>query len=152
MGMVPICPRTLVYMGVWAAIGLAMLFALGNRARLDVSVASDRNPPFMLLSDGSVRNAYKLNLRNMQNRPREMRIAIDGLPGGEMWSDEMSQDSASRTIELTVPADATRALRLYVAAPPGTEGQEFEFDVVSLDEERESDSGAATFAAPEAGQ
>jgi cytochrome c oxidase accessory protein FixG len=145
-------PRTLVYTGVWAAIGLAMLFALGNRARLDVSVAADRNPPFMLLSDGSVRNAYKLNLRNMQNRPREMRIAIDGLPGAAMWSDEMSQASASRTIELTVAPDATRALRLYVAAPAGTEAQEFEFDVVSLDEEGESDSGAATFASPEAGQ
>ena len=49
--------RTLVYFGVWAAIGLALLFALGTRQRIDLSVAKDRNPPFMLLSNGEVQAA-----------------------------------------------------------------------------------------------
>jgi cytochrome c oxidase accessory protein FixG len=145
-------PRTLVYMGVWAAIGVAMLFALDNRARLDVSVAADRNPPFMLLSDGSVRNAYSLNVRNMQNRPRDLRISIDGLAGARMWTDEMSQAAAARSVELTAPPDATQGVRVYVSAPPGTAGQNFAFEVHSLDEEGESDRGNATFAAPGGGQ
>ena len=57
--------RTLVYLGVWGAIGLALLFALGVRTQIDVSVQKDRNPPFMLMSDGEIRNAYTVKLRNM---------------------------------------------------------------------------------------
>jgi polyferredoxin len=37
-------PRTLVYLGLWSAIGLGLLFMLGQRTRLDLSVARDRNP------------------------------------------------------------------------------------------------------------
>lgn len=32
-------PRTLIYTRIWAAIGLALLFALGTRSRTDISVA-----------------------------------------------------------------------------------------------------------------
>src|SRR5690606_11286607 len=51
-------PRTLVYVGVWAMVGLAMLAVLLTRSRLDVNVLHDRNPVFVQLSDGSVRNGY----------------------------------------------------------------------------------------------
>jgi hypothetical protein len=46
-----------------------MLFALGTRSHTEISAAADRNPPFMLMSDGSVRNAFTAKLRNMESRP-----------------------------------------------------------------------------------
>ena len=142
-------PRTVVYSLVWAGIGLGLLFALGARTRTDISVAQDRNPPFMLMSDGSVRNAYTVNLRNMQSRPRDMRVAIEGLPGAVMWTDEMPREDASRELMQTVPADATEPLRIYVIAPAGTAGQDFAFTVATLDQRPETDIGEARFAAPE---
>ncbi|HHI81565.1 MAG TPA: cytochrome c oxidase accessory protein CcoG, partial [Rhizobiales bacterium] len=51
-------PRTYVYIGVFVFIGLAMLTALLLRERLDVNVLHDRNPQFVKLSDGSIRNGY----------------------------------------------------------------------------------------------
>jgi len=141
--------RPIIYFGTWCAIGLALLFALGERSRIDISVAADRNPPFMLMSDGSVRNAYTIRLRNMESRPRQMQIALDGLPGALMWTDDTRREDAARQLVRNVPTDAVQAVRVYVVAPAGTEGQEFAFTVTSLDEGRESDSSDTRFDAPE---
>jgi len=141
-------PRTIAYFSVWGAIGLAMLFALGNRSHIAISAAPDRNPPYMLMSDGSVRNAYTLKLRNMESRPRPMRIEVDDLPGAVMWTDDMARKDAARAIVRTVPADATLPLRAYVIAPAGTKAHELEFKVASLDEQAEHDEAEAAFEAP----
>jgi cytochrome c oxidase accessory protein FixG len=144
-------PRTLIYLGIWSAIGLALLFALGTRSRLDLSVAKDRNPPFMLLRDGTVRNAYTLKLRNMENRPRELRLDLTGLPGATMWTDDMARQAASRSLVQTVDADNTRTVRVYVIAPPRTLPGDLRFDLAGTDREGATDSATARFDAPEEG-
>jgi len=140
--------RTIVYSLVWGGIGLGLLFALGTRGRTDISVAPDRNPPFMPMSDGSVRNNYTLKLRNMESRPREMEIALEGLPGGLLWTEDMPREAAARVVRREVAADAIETMRAYVIAPAGVEAQEFAFVLTALDEKRESDSGATRFDAP----
>ncbi|TGR61705.1 cytochrome c oxidase accessory protein CcoG, partial [bacterium M00.F.Ca.ET.194.01.1.1] len=45
--------RTYIYLAVWSAIGLALLYSLLTRERLELSVLHDRNPQFVTLSDGS---------------------------------------------------------------------------------------------------
>ncbi|MXP15649.1 cytochrome c oxidase accessory protein CcoG [Altererythrobacter confluentis] len=141
-------PRTLVYFSIWAGIGLGLMFALGTRSRTDLTVAADRNPPFMLMSDGSPRNAFTLKLRNMQNRQRRMEVSLSGLPGGVVWNDRMARTDAARSMTLTVAADSTQALRTYVLAPPGTAPQVFAFVLRSLDAEGESARSETRFAAP----
>lgn len=142
-------PRTLIYTGIWGAIGLAMLFALGARQRMDLSVAPDRNPPYMLLSDGSVRNAYTLKLRNMESRPRAMRIALEGLSDGVMWSDDVAQDQAARDMVRMVPPDSTLPVRAYVLAPADTKAQPFRFILKVEDDSGETDVAETRFSAPE---
>jgi cytochrome c oxidase accessory protein FixG len=142
-------PRTLVYLGIWSAIGLALLFALGVRQHIDISVAKDRNPPFMLMSDGLVRNAYTVNLRNMENRPRRMEIALLGLPGATMWSDSTARASAARTLIRTVSPDQADPVRVYVIAPRGTRPQDFSFTLRALDSQGGSDAHKTHFDAPE---
>lgn len=141
--------RTLAYFGVWAAIGVGLLFALGTRTRIDLSVAKDRNPPFMLLSNGEVRNDYTLKLRNMEARPRPMSVTLEGLPGAVMWTDEMGRQSASRELQLTVAADQTKPVRVYVVAPAGTEEEEFTFVLAARDREAGGDRAETRFDAPE---
>ncbi len=141
-------PRTLIYFSIWAAIGLSLMFALGTRSHTDLTVAADRNPPFMLMSDGSPRNAFTLKLRNMQSRPRQMEVSLSGLPGGVVWNDRMPRGDAARSMTLTVAADSTQALRTYVLAPPGTASQDFAFVLKSLDAEGESARSETRFSAP----
>ena len=141
-------PRTIIYFTIWAGIGIALLFALGVRSHTEITVSPDRNPPYMLLSDGSVRNAYTLKLRNMESRPREMEVAIVGLPDAVMWTDTIMQDAAATSQRFTVPADETLTIRAYLAGPPDAVTQDFTFTVTSLDEQREQDSSKTQFDGP----
>ena len=50
-------PRTFIYLGAWSAVGLALLFSLLTRERLELNVLHDRNPQFVTLSDGSIATA-----------------------------------------------------------------------------------------------
>ena len=145
-------PRTIAYFLIWGSVGLAMLFALGVRNHVGLSVSPDRNPPYILMSDGSVRNSYTLKLRNMESRPRELEIAIDGLPGAVMWTDTGRRASAARTQVKTVPADEVLAVRAYLVAPEGTSTQDFAFTVTSRDEQQETARAETRFDTPEGGQ
>ena len=141
-------PRTLVYSALWAAVGLTMLLAVVDRARLTISAQHQRNPSYVQLSDGHVRNGFTVKIRNMETRPREMEVSISGLPGAVIWSDGGSRDAAGRNVRTMVPADALAKLPIFVAAPGGGEAQqEFAFSVRSVDG-RESDSTEAVFERP----
>jgi hypothetical protein len=85
----------------------------------------------------------------MESRPRQMRVAIEGLPGAMMWTDTMARENAARALVQTVPADSTDSLRVYVVAPSGTAQQSFALSVSSLDEEAATDVSEVRFAAPE---
>ncbi len=133
-------PRTLAYFAVWSAIGVAMLFALGNRTRLDISAQHDRNPLFVRMADGSVRNAYTVKLRNMESRPRTVTIAMEGVPRAEMWQSESSREQAGRTMKVALAPDAVTKLRLYVVSPAEDGSrQEFSLSVTGDGETRPSD-------------
>ena len=141
-------PRTLIYFSIWGAIGLALLFGLSARTRLDVSAQEDRNPLYVRLSDGAVRNGYTVKIRNMELRPRNVRITLEGLPGAVMWTETGSREAGGRSLDATVPPDALQKLRIFVAAPAGEERREAAFTVRALDAEGGGDRVAVTFEGP----
>jgi cytochrome c oxidase accessory protein FixG len=146
-------PRTLIYFGVWTAIGAAMLFSLGQRTRLDLAVQHERSPLFVQLSDGHIRNNYTLKLRNMETRPRRVAVSVSGLPGAVLWTDAGSREKAGQRIELALPADCVTSVKLFVAAPAiGPARQDFTIGTRGLDGDPRGDSDIIQFDRPEAGQ
>ncbi|WP_200844723.1 MULTISPECIES: cytochrome c oxidase accessory protein CcoG [unclassified Novosphingobium] len=141
-------PRTLLYLAAWSAIGFTLLFLLGTRVHTGLTVSKDRNPPYILMKGGAVRNAYTLRLRNMQGRPRDMEIALQGLPGAVMWTEDTARDSAARRIVRTVAPDATQGLRVYVTAPAGSAAHDFAFHLQAIGEAGEADTANTTFDTP----
>ncbi|QAY78728.1 cytochrome c oxidase accessory protein CcoG [Sphingosinicella sp. BN140058] len=142
-------PRTILYFALWAAIGLGMLFALGERTRLDISAQQQRNPVYVRLSDGTIRNAFTVKIRNMETRPRRFAIGLEGLSGATMWLETGARDRADRTVTAEVAPDALGKFRIFVIAPPGEETRdEFAFTVRALDPEGGSDSTKAVFERP----
>jgi cytochrome c oxidase accessory protein FixG len=109
-------PRTLVYFGLWSLIGLAMLAMLATRERLDLHVLSDRNPLYVTLSDGSIRNGYTIKILNMEPAPRRFTVATNGLPGVELWIAGDEPDGRT-AIEVDVPPDRLREIKVFVAQP-----------------------------------
>ena len=51
---------------LFGGIGLALLIVLAMRDTLDVNVIRDRNPLYVTLSDGSIRNGYEIKILNMR--------------------------------------------------------------------------------------
>jgi len=142
-------PRTIAYFAIWASIGAAMLFALGARTRLDISAQQDRNPIFVRLSDGAIRNAYTVKLRNMETRRRDVEVRVAGLPGAKIWTDAGSREKASDAVRAAVAADSVTKLRLFLILPAaGPARQDFRFTVRALDREGGGDSEDARFERP----
>jgi cytochrome c oxidase accessory protein FixG len=110
-------PRTLAYFAIWGSIGLGMLFTLGQRTRLDLAVQQDRNPIYVRLSDGSIRNNYTLKIRNMEARPRQFAVSVAQLEGVQFWTAEGNRATARSAIDVQVAPDSVTKVRLYVAAP-----------------------------------
>jgi polyferredoxin len=121
-----------------------MLFSLGERARLDLGVESDRNPRYVMLSDGTVRNGYTVKLRNMETRPRSVNVTITGLLGAVLWSETGSRDTAGGAVRIDLAPDATTRLRMFVAAPgDGPARSDFVIKAVPTDGEPGSKTARA---------
>ena len=107
-------PRTILYTTLWSAIGVALIVALFIRSPIDINVTPERNPLYVTLSDGAIRNTYTLRLRNKHGDDRPFVIS---------YASDAQLDMALEgfdTLEVVVPADATFTQRLYVTAPAGS--------------------------------
>jgi cytochrome c oxidase accessory protein FixG len=106
-------PRTLIYCGLWAAIGIAMIVALFLRDTIDLTVRHDRNPVFVTLSDGSIRNAYEVRIQNRNAVPNIFRLSAVSDPYLRLTVNH--EDAGA----ITIPADQTRKLRVFLTSPAG---------------------------------
>jgi len=105
-------PRTLLYTALWSGIGVALVVALFIRSDIDMTVAPVRNPQFVMLSDGTIRNAYDLRLRNMTHDAALFELSITGNSGLEISLEGIGVP------QIEVPADETLQVRAYVTAAP----------------------------------
>jgi len=104
-------PRVLLYAALIALVSLIMLIALWNRSVLEVNVLRDRNPLFVKLSDGGVRNGYTIKILNKRHESREFRVGTEGLPGATMKIVGYENDTDPT---ISVPVNELRALRVFV--------------------------------------
>lgn len=108
-------PRTILYTTLWSAVGIGLVVALFLRSDIDVNVTPVRNPIFVTLSDGSIRNTYDIRLRNMSHEAREFTVSMEAPAGLRL---ELEGADAARA---HVAPDATLQQRVYVIAPPGSD-------------------------------
>jgi cytochrome c oxidase accessory protein FixG len=109
--------RTILYAAIIAAVAGVMLYALATRSPIDVSVLHDRNPLFVQLSDGGVRNNYTVRILNKAER-RTFMLDVSGLPGAQLHSPGI-EPSADGKIAVDVGQDQTREVRLSVQVSSG---------------------------------
>ena len=93
-------PRNIVYFALWSLVGVALVFALFVRPEIEMTVAPVRNPTFVTLSDGSVRNAYDVRVLNKNGEERSFLLS----------------PSLDTTVAPVAPAWASAALSTSLAA------------------------------------
>lgn len=143
-------PRVFIYFIGWALIGVALVYALLVRDRLEVNVLHDRNPQYVVLSDGAIRNGYTVKLLNKIAQPRAVTVSLDGLPGGEMSVVGMDH-AEGRAVAIALEPDRLKTLKVYVRQPRDLiDGRKQSFRFVVADVENAEDAAyTATFEAPE---
>ena len=108
-------PRVILYTALWSLVGLGLLFALFIRPEIEMTVAQVRNPQFVTLSDGSIRNAYDVRLLNKHGEARTFRLSLTGDPALRV----QLEGSPYEAVE--VPANQQLLQRVYVMAPRGSD-------------------------------
>jgi len=111
--------RTVLYTAVIAIAGGMMLFTLATRASEGISVIHDRNPMYVRLSDGSLRNAYTIRIVNKQLKHRDFLVSVIGLPASEVAFVGLPEREDGRAV-VDVGPDQTREVRLTVTDFSGT--------------------------------
>ena len=108
-------PRTVLYTTLWSAVGIALVVALFVRPEIEMRISPVRNPTFVTMSDGSIRNTYDIRLRNKHGDARPFRMSLT--------ADVPLRIALEGTEELVVEVgpQETFAQRVYVTAKPGTE-------------------------------
>ncbi len=144
-------PRVVLYASAIAVVGAIMLTALALRPNLEVSILHDRNPLYVKLSDGGIRNGYTIKLLNKLYEPHSFHLALAGLPGATLTV--VGQEHEAQPV-ITVPPDELQALRAYVtldkkdvAALPG-EAADFSLIVTDAANSNEAEH-KLTFRGPE---
>ncbi|MCB1494426.1 MAG: cytochrome c oxidase accessory protein CcoG [Bauldia sp.] len=111
-------PRTLFYSILILVVGAVMVWSLSARSVTSVNVLHDRNPEFVVLSDGGIRNAYTVRILNKRTIPRNFAISVDGLTDPTVEVTAATGQDGDQVV--TVAADQTREVRVIVsvAEPP----------------------------------
>jgi polyferredoxin len=106
-------PRTLLYAGMFALVLAIALFGLSRKTVLEVNVVPDRNPLFVQLSDGSIRDGYTLKLINKRHEACELAVTVEGIPKASLRL--IGPQNAGDLIE--VKPSELRAVKVYVTVP-----------------------------------
>jgi len=114
-------PRIILYVVLIAAVAAFMGYTFIGRSSISVASMHDRNPLFVRLSDGSIRNAYTVRVINKALEDRSFELSVAGLPELriEALGTAVMRDDA---FTVGVGPATTREMRVLVTVPPGSKG------------------------------
>ena len=122
-------PRTLVYGAILSAIVAAAAAGLALRQPLKVDVIRDRTTLAREVEGGLVENVYRLQIMNLAEAPRRFALAVTGLPGVRIASEQI--------VEVAPAATQAVAVRVRVEPDAGKRGSNpihFEVRAINHDE------------------
>jgi cytochrome c oxidase accessory protein FixG len=106
-------PKTAALAGAILVLAMVMVGYLVTKADHSLSVVRDQNPVAVMLSDGSVRNAYSVRIYNNTQEPRSYALRVLGLDNAEIRMVSGVGPDGGGTIG--VDASANRVVRVLVS-------------------------------------
>jgi len=110
-------PRTIIYSCILGVVGIIMLYALLNRSLLDVNILRDRNPLFVQLSSGDIRNGYTIKIMNKSTSDQKYSINLEGLNDFNIRSENVSEYTETGAPIVSVQRDKLQSVKFYVSTP-----------------------------------
>jgi len=145
-------PRTMLYAGVVLLVGAVMLGTLATRADTDVNILPERNPLFVQLADGSIRNSFTFKILNMDNMPRTWILEVADLPDARLA--RLGDEEPSTRVFLDAPPDGVGTHRVHVIIPSASlTGSATTLNFILEDSESgEQETYQTIFRGPETGE
>ncbi|PIV72819.1 MAG: cytochrome c oxidase accessory protein CcoG [Rhodobacteraceae bacterium CG17_big_fil_post_rev_8_21_14_2_50_65_11] len=104
--------RTIMYTALWSAIGIGLVVLLFIRSDIDMTVSPVRNPQYVTLSDGTIRNTYDVRVRNMQHDETTFAFSLTSETPLDI------EVEGANGLLVAVPPDSIGSHRIYVTAAP----------------------------------
>ena len=103
-------PRVIVYFGILLMAAIGIVYGLMNLGSLELKVLHERQPLFVLQSDGSIQNKYELKVLNKTDNDMNINIEASGLDGLELINKNQTMNAIPKrvsafTIFIRVPAN-----------------------------------------------
>jgi cytochrome c oxidase accessory protein FixG len=108
-------PRTILYGVVLLIVATVMTVSLVTRGTMGLDALRDRNPDFVVLSDGAVRNGYTLKLLNHASSPQTYLLSISRLDIEKF--NIIGIDADRWPVAISVKPDRVRMLRVLLTIP-----------------------------------
>lgn len=107
-------PRTILYTSLLLLVAAVVGVAAMSKSELEMNVIAERNPFYVQLSDGSVRNAYTIKILNKRYEPHTFTLATTGIDGAILRISGMDDQTQPK---ITVVPDDLREIRAFVTVP-----------------------------------
>lgn len=115
-----------MYLALLLVVAVTIVYGLWSRPVVETNVLRDRNPLFVRLSDGSIRNGYTFKILNKRREQIAYQLEIEDLPGASM-SVVGHQSEGGAAILLAAP-DSVASYHIYVRVPRDRlKGEETDF-------------------------
>jgi len=105
-------PRTILYAVLIPIVLAIMFFGLSQRSDLQMTILHDRNPLYVKLSNGAIRNGYTVKLLNKQYQSRQFKLSVSELENPTVTIVGFEKE-AEPVIEV-MPSNL-RTVRLYIS-------------------------------------
>ena len=76
-------PRVLIYLAIMCLSVIGILYGLTHLGTFDLKVIHERQPLFVIMSNGSIQNKYNLKILNKTDKDMNISIVIEGPKGLE---------------------------------------------------------------------
>jgi cytochrome c oxidase accessory protein FixG len=110
--------RTLYYAIALALVGGVMVWGFLTRPLVTLHSVRDRNPLFVTLQDGSVRDGYLLTIANRTFETKTFKLNLQGVKPVAIYAPGVG-DSV-KDLAITVAPDETRDVKVFVTVKPET--------------------------------
>jgi cytochrome c oxidase accessory protein FixG len=105
--------RTILYSTLIVLTLVIMGWAWAMRSPVEISIIEDRNPLFVRLSDGGIRNGYTLKILNKTHEALRFEVEAAGLLSHKISILGHAQNGGS----VIVDANSVRAFKIFISVP-----------------------------------
>jgi cytochrome c oxidase accessory protein FixG len=104
--------RTFFYSAILLIVGGIMLNSLLTKSTLEIAAIPDRNPLFVKLSDGSIRNGYTIKISNKTHEKKNFALSVKSPQGASLKMQNYDENN------LEVDSGDVRSFKAFVTLTP----------------------------------